>query len=111
MRDLILSELSRLFRSQVGQELNAEALLFVDDDSVEYSGINLRVPRAALVTISYLDSFVQMYTEGGPDWIHFQQCLLPDHRVLVTIRRGALIGARQSSINTSFTRNYRVDFV
>lgn len=109
--DMILGEISRFFHSQTGEQLDTAKLIFVDDESVEYHGINLRIPKSELVRFDDAEPFLQRYVQGGPDWVHFQQCVQADNKVLITVRRGALINAKQPSINTSLTRNYQVEFV
>ena len=108
---IIFEEISKLFRSQLGRELEASRLSFVDDECVEYHGTTLRVPATAVTPFNKAEPFLGKFAEGGPSWIHFQQYVQPDGEVLVTVRRGALIDAKQPSINTSLTQNYRVEMV
>lgn len=105
MVDLIFKQLSDFYVNHVGQTLDISRISFVDDEQVEYMDIWLTVPRDAIVSFSDAKSFLLGYLNGGPSWVHFHQCLTSRGDILVSVRRGALVGAEQPSINVSLSKD------
>lgn len=108
MREFVLKGISRLYESEVGGSIDPTKLSFIDDELVSYEGKNITLPGRSLIPFDAAEPLLRQFAEGGPSWIHFHQAVSREGDVVVTIRRGALIGAANPSINTSLNKDCTV---
>jgi hypothetical protein len=100
----IIAALNTFLLAKGHPKLEDEVVMFVMDDDITYEG-DCIVSASKLIKPELLDKLIEPLVSTGPSWIHANLISTTNHRSLITLRFGALVGNPLPNINVSYESN------